>query len=105
MTHVGGLVRAGAAMKTGEKMCESFSMAYDLAFDGSKFLFSLLGAFASWGSGGGIHYHPWPSSYEHRPSHPYNPGTEQLVGFHRLGTYCFAPSAKRREVLGGSHEE
>ena len=25
-------------------------------------------------------YHAWPKSYDHRPSHPYNAGTEH-VGF------------------------
>ena len=36
--------------------------------------------------GGGTHYHAWPSSYDHRPSHPYNAGTEH-VGFHRPGRH------------------
>ena len=39
----------------------------------------------------------------HRPSHPYNVGTEQ-VGFSPTRQALHAPSAKRREVLGGSHE-
>ena len=37
-----------------------------------------------------------------RISHPYNTGMEN-VGFHRPGT-LLVPSAKRREVLGESHE-
>ena len=28
--------------------------------------------------GGSIHYHVWPWSYDHRPSHPYNAGTEHV---------------------------
>ena len=47
--------------------------------------------------------HDRPSSHDHRPSHPYNVGTEQ-VGFSPTRQALHAPSAKRREVLGGSHE-
>ena len=48
----------------------------------------------------------WPQSYDRTPSHPHNAGTEEHVfGFSwtRQQT-LLAPSAKRREVLGESHE-
>ena len=45
----------------------------------------------------------WPSSYDHRPSHPYYAGTEH-VGFSPTRQTLLAPSAKRREVFGESHE-
>ena len=38
-----------------------------------------------------------------RPSHPYNAGTE-YAGFSRIRPALLAPNAKRREVLGESHE-
>ena len=38
-----------------------------------------------------------------RPSHPYNAGTEH-VGFSPTRQALLAPSAKRREVFGESHE-
>ena len=40
-----------------------------------------------------------PSSYDHRPSHPYYSVTEH-VGFSLNGQKLLAPSAKRREVCG-----
>ena len=43
-------------------------------------------------------------SYGHRLSHPYNAGTEH-VGFPPTRPTFLAPSAKRREVFDGSHEE
>ena len=48
-------------------------------------------------------YHAWPQLYDHRPSHPYNAGTEH-VGFSRTRQTLLAPSAKRREVFGEPHE-
>ena len=42
--------------------------------------------------------------YDHRPSHPYNAGMEG-VGFLPTRQTLLAPRAKRREVLGESHEE
>ena len=53
------------------------------------------------GEGGLYSCHAWP--YDHRPSHPYNAGTERF-GFHRRGRHLIAPSAKRRKVLGESQE-
>ena len=54
--------------------------------------------------GGGVcSCHAWPWSYDHRPSHPYNAGTEH-VGFSPTRQTLPAPSAKRREVIGESHE-
>ena len=41
--------------------------------------------------------------YDPRPSHPYNAGTE-YVGFSPTRQTLPAPSAKRREVFGESHE-
>ncbi|CAN0422214.1 unnamed protein product, partial [Laminaria digitata] len=41
--------------------------------------------------------------YYHRPSHPYNAGTEH-VGFSPTRQTSLAPSAMRREVFGESHE-
>ena len=49
------------------------------------------------------HYHAWLQSYDHRPSHLYNTGMEH-VGFSPTRQTLLAPSAKRREVLSGSHE-
>ena len=43
------------------------------------------------------------SRYGHRPSHPYNAGTE-YVGFLPTKQTLLAPSAKRRDVFGDSHE-
>ena len=40
----------------------------------------------------------------YRPSHPYYAGREH-VGFSSTRYTLFAPSAKRREVFGLSHEE
>ena len=45
--------------------------------------------------------HAWPWSYDHRPSHPYNAGTEP-VGFSPTRLTMLAPSAKGREVFGES---
>ena len=45
----------------------------------------------------------WPWSYDHRPSHSYYAGTEH-VGFSPTTQTFLAPSAKRREVFGESHE-
>ena len=53
--------------------------------------------------GGGTHVMPDPQSYDHRPSHPYNAGTKH-VGFPSTRQTLLAPSAKRRDVLGESHE-
>ena len=39
----------------------------------------------------------------HRPSHPYNAGTEQVV-FSPTTQTLLAPSAKRRDMLGEAHE-
>ena len=47
--------------------------------------------------------HAWPWSYDHRPSHPYNAGTEH-VGFSPTRQTLLATSLKRREVFGESHE-
>ena len=41
--------------------------------------------------------------YDRRPWHPYNAGTEQ-VGFSPTRQALLAPSARRREVFGESHE-
>ena len=41
--------------------------------------------------------------YDHRPSHPYDAGTEH-VGFSPTRRTFLAPSAKRREVFGELHE-
>ena len=46
----------------------------------------------------------WPQSYGHRPSHPYNAGTEGYGGFTDQADLLLARSAKRREVFGESHE-
>ena len=43
------------------------------------------------------------TSYDHRPSHPYNVGTEH-VGFSPTTHPLLAPNAKRRQVFGESHE-
>ncbi|CAN0122714.1 unnamed protein product [Laminaria digitata] len=40
----------------------------------------------------------------YRPSHPYNAGTEHVGGFSPIRQASLAPSAKRREVFGDSHE-
>ena len=45
----------------------------------------------------------WPQSYDHRPSQPYYARTEH-VGFSPTRQTLVAPRAKRREVLGESHE-
>ena len=55
------------------------------------------------GRGGCTHFHAWPQSYGHRPSHPYNAGTEH-VGFSQTRKILLASSAKRHEVLDKSHE-
>ena len=57
------------------------------------------------GDGGGEAYSvcAWPQSYDHRLSHPYYAGTER-VGFSLTRQTMLAPSAKRREVFGESHE-
>ena len=52
---------------------------------------------------GVLDIHAWPLSYERRPSHPYNAGTEH-VGFSPTRQTLLAPSAKRREVFGESRE-
>ena len=44
-----------------------------------------------------------PMTIAIRPSHPYNGGTEH-VGFPPTRQALLAPSAKRREVFGESHE-
>ena len=48
-------------------------------------------------------YRAWSWLYGHGPSHPYITGTER-VGFSPTGQTLPAPNAKRREVLGESHE-
>ena len=53
--------------------------------------------------GGKCSYHACPQSHDHRSSHPYNTGTEQ-VGFSSTRQECLSQSAKRHEVLGESHE-
>ena len=45
-----------------------------VAFDDSTFFSGIAGG------GGRTRSHAWPESYNHRPSHPYNAGTEH-VGF------------------------
>ena len=55
------------------------------------------------GWGGVYSCHAWPYSYGHRPSHPYNAGTKHF-GFSPTRQTLLAPSVKRREVLGESHE-
>ena len=52
--------------------------------------------------GGCTQYHAWRASYNHRPSHLYNAGTEQ-VGFSPTRQTLHAPSAKCREVFRESH--
>ena len=47
--------------------------------------------------------HVWPESYNHRSSHLHNAGTE-YVGFSPTRQTVLTPSAKRRQVFGGSHE-
>ena len=42
-------------------------------------------------------------SHDHRPSHPYYAGTEH-VGFPPTRRTLLAPSAKRHEAFGESHE-
>ena len=59
---------------------------------------------ASSGRGRVYSCYAWPHSYDHGPSHPYNAGTEH-VGFSPTRQTLLVPSAKRREILGGSHEE
>ena len=44
-----------------------------------------------------------PLSYDHRPSHPHNAGTEH-VGFSPTRQALPAPRAKRREAFGESHK-
>ena len=41
--------------------------------------------------------------HDHRPSHPYNAGTEH-VGLSPTRQKLLAPCAKRREVFGESNE-
>ena len=58
-----------------------------------------------WRQGGGvliIMHGRSRNSYDHRPSHPYNAGTEH-VGFSSTRQTWLARSAKRREVFGESH--
>ena len=55
-------------------------------------------------AGGVYSFHTRPYSYEHRPSHPYNPGTEH-VGFSTTTQALLAPRATRRGVFGESHDE
>ena len=57
------------------------------------------------GRGRGAHFMHGRSGMTiwYRPSHPYNVGTEH-VGFPPTRQALLAPSAKRREVLGESHE-
>ena len=55
------------------------------------------------GGGGGYSVCAWPHFYGHRPSHPYYAGTEH-VGFSPTRETLLAPSTKRREVFGESHE-
>ena len=54
-------------------------------------------------AGGVYSFHAWPQSYDHRPLHPSNAGTEP-VGFLPTRLTLFASSAIRREVFGESHE-
>ena len=57
------------------------------------------------GSGAGrregcFHYHAWPKSYDHRPSHPYNAGTEHVASTRRIES-----DVRRVEVpLGYAYE-
>ena len=53
------------------------------------------------GRGGGVYSVHCP--YDHRPLHPYYAGTEH-GGFSPTRQTLLAPSAKRREVFGESHE-
>ena len=54
--------------------------------------------------GGGVRAcHASPQSHDHSPSHPYNAGTEH-VGLSPTRQTFLAPSAKRREMFGESHE-
>ena len=55
------------------------------------------------GGGGSILFMNNRSRMTMRPSHPYNAGTEH-VGFSPTRQILRAPSAKRREVFGESHE-
>ena len=66
---------------------------------------TLLGEKRGWGEGeGGYSCHACPSSYDLRPSHPYNTGVEQVGFFTDQEGIAFTKLAKRREVLGKSHE-
>ena len=49
-------------------------------------------AYREWGM---YSCHAGPSSYDHRPLHPYNAETEQLVGFSPTRQALLVPSAKR----------
>ena len=49
------------------------------------------------------HYRAWLWSYDHGPSHPYKAGTEH-VRISPTRQVLFPPCAKRREVVGESHE-
>ena len=52
--------------------------------------------------GGGVYpVCAWPLSYDHRPSHPYDAGTEH-VGLSPTRQTLLAPSAKRRDGGGGT---
>ena len=51
---------------------------------------------------GVTHCHALSQSYDPRPSHPYNAGTER-VGFSSTRQTLLAPSANSREVFGESH--
>ena len=53
--------------------------------------------------GGVYSFHAWPQSCGHKPSHPFNDGTEH-VGFSRTRQTSGVPSAICREVFGESHE-
>ena len=55
------------------------------------------------GGGGGARYHAWAWSCDDRPSHLYNAETEH-VGFSPTKQTFPAPSARRHEVMGDSHE-
>ena len=55
------------------------------------------------GRGGVYSVCAWPQLYDLRPSHSYDAGTEH-VGFSPTRQTLLAPSTKRREVFGESHE-
>ena len=53
--------------------------------------------------GGCTHDHAGPLSYDHRPSHPSNAGTEH-VGFSPTRQALLVPSAGRHGVFGEPHQ-